>query len=244
MPIQDINLGAAVTGVGGDTYREANSKTNTNFDLVGANLTALDTKDKAQDVVINKATSDITAVNTLVNDNKTVINDRVDQEVNALKSKDTLQDGLISNNKIDITALKTKTDTTNVRVTALEGINTTNIPKLTSVISESATNKSGITTLNTKTDTTNTKVTALESINTTNIPKLTAVIAESGLNKTAIATANALINTNNSAVNTKIDVALVPLQTKVLANENSITVINTNIGNVKSILDSLNGVVV
>jgi len=122
--IQKINLGAPVTGVGGDKYRDAHTKINDNFTEVdsrlsglqdgstsqGVEITALKAKDASQDATIaTKAnTSDVNAKNGLQDDAITV-----------LQTKDTEQDGAIA-----LRALKTEVDSKNTlqdtAITALQ----------------------------------------------------------------------------------------------------------------------------
>ena len=53
MAIQPVDLGAPVTGVGGDDYRQAHTKINANFVEVDADIVALKAKDATQDTAIN-----------------------------------------------------------------------------------------------------------------------------------------------------------------------------------------------
>lgn len=65
MAIQPVDLGAPVTGVGGDDYRQAHTKINANFVEVDADIVALKAKNATQDTAINlKANvSDVNAKN-------------------------------------------------------------------------------------------------------------------------------------------------------------------------------------
>lgn len=118
MAIQPVDLGAPVTGVGGDDYRQAHTKINANFVEVGADIVALKAKDATQDTAIN-----LKAVKTEVTTEL-----GLKANVSDVNAKNTTQDSAI-NLRATTSSVDAKNATQDAAITAADNLAKAAIPK-------------------------------------------------------------------------------------------------------------------